>query len=117
MIMMLFFLKCQMSKLLLVCFFNWNDNNQIAVLDIFNCDANDKCTGTGVPMANGPFPNAKARFSAGLACTAGFVSTKKDEPLAIDIASDVLGQSSDKPKESNCVTPYRARTKTKPTGS
>ena len=44
------------SQVAVGMFFNWNGNNDIAVLEIFDCIAN-VCTGNGIPMANGPFGN------------------------------------------------------------
>ena len=42
--------------------FNWNGQNEIAVLEIFDCAANF-CQGNGVSMANGPFAGSVAIFS------------------------------------------------------
>ena len=42
-------------------FFNWFGNNDIAVLEIFDCTTGpDVCLGNGVPMANGPFGSGNA---------------------------------------------------------
>ncbi|VAW50422.1 hypothetical protein MNBD_GAMMA06-1716 [hydrothermal vent metagenome] len=43
-------------------FFDWNCAVDIAVLEIFTC-VDNVCTGQGVPMANGSFANATARFN------------------------------------------------------
>ena len=43
-------------------FFNWNAQNDIAVLEIFDCAAGI-CTGNGVAMDNGPFAGSVAQFS------------------------------------------------------
>jgi hypothetical protein len=83
-------------------FFNWNMQNEIAVLEIFDCDANDNCTGNGIPMANGPFAGSVALFNAGLSCKGGFSTTGADTPLGINITEDVLGIDT---PPSNCVNP------------
>ena len=45
-------------------FFNWNNNNEIAVLEVFDCTTGpDICQGVGIPMANGPFTGQIATFA------------------------------------------------------
>ena len=47
-------------------FFNWNGQNDIAVLEIFDCDSvPGTCAGQGVAMDNGPFAGSVAAFSGG----------------------------------------------------
>jgi len=43
-------------------FWNWNTNNGVAVLEIFDC-ISDVCMGQGVPMATGPFPGIPIIFN------------------------------------------------------
>ena len=47
------------SQVAVGLFFNWFGNNDIAVLEIFDCAAG-VCAGNGVPMANGPFGSGNA---------------------------------------------------------
>ena len=102
-------------------FFDWFTSSGIAVLEIFDCDALDKCNGNGSPMANGPFGEGNpdgtptgngsvATFNAGLTCEGIFQSTGKDTPLAIDIAVDILANdaasiAADPDGASNCSNP------------
>lgn len=46
--------------------FNWNNNNDIPVLNIMDCgagNAGDFCTGIGTPMQAGPFPGQVLTFN------------------------------------------------------
>lgn len=47
-------------------YFNWNTQNEIAVLAIFDCNGDasgDVCNGTGTPMQNGPFIGSAPIFN------------------------------------------------------
>lgn len=83
-------------------FFNWNNNDGIPVLEIFDCDAGGNCKGNGVAMATPPFAGAVPLFNAGLSCQGGFSTTGVDTPVSISIAGDVLG--TDVPP-ANCFNP------------
>ena len=48
-------------------YFDWNGSNEIAVMEIFNCDGG-VCTGNGTPMANGPFKGSVAIFNGTGSC-------------------------------------------------
>ena len=91
------------SQIAVGIFFQWSINSEIAVLEIFDCDAAGNCTGNGVPMANGPFKGSIPQFNAGLTCEAGSVLTDVDTPVSIDIVKDVLG--TDDPANVKCTNP------------
>ncbi len=46
-------------------YFDWNNNNGIAVLTIFDCPVSGggACTGASLPMANGPFSGSQPGFN------------------------------------------------------
>jgi len=91
-------------------FFNWSVNANIAVLEIFDCDATGNCTGNGVPMANGPFTGQVVVFNAGLSCGDAFAVTDVNTPVSIDIAKEILGNdpdsiANDPNNAANCANP------------
>ena len=94
-------------------FFSWGVSTEIAVLEVFDCDASSQCKGSGIPMLNGPFEGAIALFNAGLTCSGGFSSTSVGKPVSINIAEDILGTDT---TPSNCNNPIAADPKDNPAG-